>query len=70
MVMHKNTGWAVPLKWILLDSQSTVDLITNPRMLLNIRRVRSEDAILVHCNSGVKVADSIGNLPDYKNVWY
>ena len=48
VVMHNNTGRAVPLTWILLDSQSTVELISNPRMLLNIRRVRSKEAIRVH----------------------
>ena len=68
VVMHNDIRRAVPLTWILLDSQSTVDLIANPRMLLNIRRVRSEDAICIHCNIGVKVVDRIGNLPVYGTV--
>ena len=62
VVMHNNTGQSVPLTWLLLDSQSTMDLISNPRMLLNIRRVQSKDGIRVHCNSGVKVVDRIGEL--------
>ena len=70
VVMHNDTGRAVPLTWLLLDSQSTVDLIANPRMLLNIRRVRSENAIRVHCNSGVKKMDGIGELPGYGTVWF
>ena len=37
--MHNATGQAVPLTWLLLDSQLTVDLIVDPRMLLNIRKV-------------------------------
>ena len=61
MVMHNNTGQAVPLTWLPLDIQSLVDLITNLRMLFNIRKVRSKDAIRVHCNSGVKVVDRFGN---------
>ena len=68
--MNNDTGRAVPLTWILLDSQSTVDLIANPRMLIYIRRVQSEDAIRVHCNSGVKVVDRIGELHGYGTVWY
>ena len=68
--MNNNTGRAVPLTWILLDSQSTVDLIANPRMLINIRRVQSEDAIRVHCNRRVEVVDRIGELPGYGTVWY
>ena len=70
VVMHNNTGRKVPLTWLLLDIQSTVDLITNPKILLNIRKVWSKDAIRVHCNSGVKVVDRVGNLPDYVIVWY
>ena len=60
----------MPLTWLLLDSQLTVDLITNPRILLNIRRVRSENTIRVHCNSRVKVVDRIVKLPGYWTVWY
>ena len=56
----------MPLTWLLLDSQSTVDLIYNTRMLLNIRKVRSKDAIRVHCNSRFKVMDRVGNLPGYR----
>ena len=68
--MHNNTGRLVPLIWLLLDSQSTVDLISNPMMLLNIRKVRSEDTVHVHCDSGVKVVDRVGNLTCYRTVWY
>ena len=39
-------------------------------MLLNIRRLRREDAIRIHYNSGVKVVDRIGELPGYGTVWY
>ena len=68
--MHNATGRAVPLTWLLLDKQSTVDLIANPKMLLNIRKVQSEDAIFMHCNSGYKVVDRVGDLPGYGTVWY
>ena len=70
VAMHNATGRAVPLTWLLLDSQSTVDLIANPRMLLKIRKARSKDAIHVNCNSGVKVVDMVGDLPNYRTVWY
>ena len=29
VTIHNNTGCAVPLTWLLLDSHSTVDLIAN-----------------------------------------
>ena len=69
-VMHNDTGWAVPLTWLLLDNQLTVELIAKPIILLNIRKVRSEDAIRVHCNSGVKVVYRVSELPGYGTVWY
>ena len=47
-----------------------MDLIANPRMLMNIRKVRIEDDIRMHCNSGVKVVDRVGDLPGYRTVWY
>ena len=50
MDMHNATGRTVPLTWLLLDSQLTVDLIENPKILLNIRKVRGEDALRVHSN--------------------
>ena len=68
--MYNATRQAVPLTWLLLESQSTVDLISSPIMLLNIRKVRSKDAIRVHCNIGVKVVDKVSNLPSYKTVLY
>ena len=56
--------------WILLDSQSTVDLITNPKILVYIRMVRDKDVIRVHYNSGSKVVNQVGKLPVYVTVWY
>ena len=70
VAMHNATGQAVPLTWLLLNSQSTVDLIANSIMLLKISKVRSEYAIRVHFNSGVKVVDRVGDLPGYGTVWY
>ena len=70
VAMHNTTRRAVPLTWILLDSQSMVDLIANQKIMVNIRKVRDKDSIRVHCNSGVKIVDRVGDLPGYRNVWY
>ena len=70
VAMHNATGRAVPLTCLLLDSQLTVELTPNPRIFLNIRRVRSEDTIRVHCNRSFKFVDRVGNLPGYRTVWY
>ena len=60
----------MPLTWILLESKSTVDLITNPKMLVNTSKVQGKDAIRVHCNSGVNTLERVGDLPGYGTVWY
>ena len=60
----------MPLTWLLLDNQSTVDLITNAKMLVNIRTVQGEDAIRVYYNRGVNIVNRVGNLPGYGTVWY
>ena len=70
MCMHKNTGHAVPTTWLLLDSQSMVDLIAKPKMLVNIRPVRDEDSMRVHCNSSSKLINQVGELPGYGTVCY
>ena len=68
--MHNNTGRAVPTMWLLLNSQLIVDLITNPKMLVNIKVVRDEGAIQVHYNSGSKLINQKSKLHGYDTVWY
>ena len=68
--MHNATGRAVPLSWLLLDSQLTVDLIANANMLVNISKVRVKDAIRVHFNSRVNIVYRVSDLSGYGTVWY
>ena len=68
MAIHNATRWAVPLTRLLLNSQLTVDLIVNQKMLVNIRKVWDKDAIQVFCNSGVNIVDRVCDLPGYKTV--
>ena len=39
-------------------------------MIVNISTVQGEDVIWVHCSSGVKIVNRIGNLPGYGTVLY
>ena len=70
VTMHNNTGHAVPLTWILLNSQLTVELIANAEMLVNISTEQGKDSIRVYCNNGVNIVEGFGNLPGYVTAWY
>eukprot|EP00934_Nitzschia_sp_Nitz4_P008987 Nitzschia sp. Nitz4//scaffold353_size16344//11151//16190//NITZ4_008865-RA/size16344-processed-gene-0.13-mRNA-1//1//CDS//3329548925//8977//frame0 len=58
----------IPKTWILLDSQSTVDLFCNEGLLTNIRESNTD--MNIHCNAGVRKINKIGDLPGYGPVWY
>ena len=66
VTMHNITGRELPLTWLLLGRQFTVDLIANSKMLVEIRKVPGENAIRVRCNSGVKIVNRVGNLAGYR----
>jgi len=58
----------IPKTWILLDSQSTVDVFSNPRLLTNIHD--SKTTLMLHCNAGKAILQQKGDLKGYGTVWY
>ena len=64
--MQEKAG--IPASWILLDSQSTVDMFCNPKMLGNIWEAKRH--LVLHCNAGTVLVTMKGDLKGYGTVWY
>jgi sRNA-binding regulator protein Hfq len=56
----------VPVSWVLLDNQSTVDVFSD--LLNNIRQ--SHTSMTIHCNAGSSVTKQVGDFNDYGTVLY
>ena len=54
--------------WILLNSQSTINVISNPKLLSNIRDAKR--FLILYCNAGKAIINKKGDLKGYGKVWY
>ena len=66
-LLSQNRGQIDP-NWVLLDSQSTVDVFCNSELLTNIRKI--PETLTVHCNAGVMTTNLVGDLSGYGTVWF
>jgi hypothetical protein len=67
-VFHAGKNRRAPDHWILLDSQSTVDVFHNKKLLKN---TWESDAIKeIHCTLGVTTTNMVSDLAGYGTVWY
>jgi hypothetical protein len=59
---------SIPKTWILLDSQSTIDLACNPALLTDIHHV--DQCLTIRCNAGKTTTHWRGTMSGYGEVWY
>ena len=68
MVCSTQDKAGIPKNWILLDSQSTVDVFSNASLLMNIWNAKT--ILTLHCNAGKAIVTQKGDLKGYVTVWY
>ena len=61
-------GAHIPKEWILLNSQSTVSIFSNCRLLRNIRK--SDGWMHIHCKAGITRTNLVGDCSGYRTVWH
>ena len=69
LLKHRQQGRKLPNNWLLGDTCSTANIISDLSLLTNIRK--APHAIAVHCNAGTVLLDSWGDFGTFpKPVWY
>jgi len=63
-----NKGGSIPKTWILLDSQSTIDVFSNPCLVWNIQPSREQ--MWIHCTAGTTTTNLVADLLGYGTIWF
>jgi hypothetical protein len=61
-------GGRIPKDWILLDSQSTTDAFSNPKLPRDMHEVRG--SLTIHAQAGKAVTKLRGTVPGYGEAWF
>jgi Zinc knuckle len=56
--------------WILLDSESTVSIFNNRKLIKNIRNCGNEQGLRIYSNGGHQDTHLVGDLPGFGQVWF
>eukprot|EP00957_Ditylum_brightwellii_P190731 14520309-Ditylum_brightwellii.AAC.1 len=64
----QQAGGIINQNWVLLDSQSIVNVFCNATLLTNVRKAGR--SLEIYSNGGSSATDLIGDLAGFKTVWY
>jgi hypothetical protein len=67
-LLQKLKSVVIPKWWILMDTGSTLDLISNVELLSRVWTVNHR--VYIRCNAGCRWTNQQGYLPGYGVVWY
>jgi hypothetical protein len=67
-IFGQTPGNLIPDTWILLDSQSTVSVFMNRKLVQNIRD--SPSPLKVHTNGGSQVSHHVADVRNFGTVWF
>ena len=56
--------------WILLDSESSINVFCNKKFLTNIRKCEDRKGVRVHSNRGFQDSTLVGTLKNFGPVWF
>ena len=56
--------------WLVGDSGAGCSVISNKKLLKNIRRHPDGRTMVIHCNSGTTKCNQVGTLDGFGTVWY
>jgi len=66
----ENRYHGIDNNWILLDTQSNIDIFCNRGLLKNVRKVPDGNHLVLRSNGGSLETDMIGDVRGYGTVWY
>ena len=66
--VFKKSGGKVNTTWVLLYNQLTVNVFSNPDMVVNIRETSRD--MHVYCNSGKVIIRTVADWPGFGEVWF
>ena len=70
ILSQKTRGNLINPNWILLDSQSTINIFDKRKLFSEIRDCKKHEVVRCYCNGGYQDTHKIGTVPGIGQVYY